>query len=355
MINRGNWQLIKAFLRYRQEVDQISRSSMRLEETWLRHLLEWADCKPFDKAPNIRPTFPEYVLTARQDGLEKPLSPIYVSKVIRAGYRFFDWVRKHKRGFSSITAAWLDTLKPTRMTIELKEHEAVTLEEILAIARAPVYSLRDRRIRAAAVFWFLSGIRIGAFVSMPVSAVDLDNLAVYQFPKLGVRTKNKKHATTYLLNIPELLEVVNDWDREVRRGNPGGLWFANLATETEDILSGSFRAGEHRHTRARKDLTDWLARVGLPYHSPHKFRHGHAVYAIKNANDIQALKAVSQNLMHANLSITDGVYGVLSEKDVKNQILSLGEKNTSENVQDLAEQVRALEVSISNLKKIMGV
>jgi len=71
-------------------------------------------------------------------------------------------------------------------------------------------------------------------------------------------------------------------------------------------------------------LKRWLSKVGLPYHSPHKFRHGHAVYALKNAKDVSALKAVSQNLMHQNLSITDGVYGILSEKDVRQQINAIG-------------------------------
>jgi hypothetical protein len=31
--------------------------------------------------------------------------------------------------------------------------------------------------------------------------------------------------------------------------------------------------------------------------------------------------------MHANLSITDGVYGILSDMDVKSQIQSLGKKS----------------------------
>jgi len=84
--------------------------------------------------------------------------------------------------------------------------------------------------------------------------------------------------------------------------------------------------GDTRDTRARKDFQAWIEKVGLPYHSPHKFRHGHAVYAIKNAKDIPALKAVSQNLMHANLSITDGVYGILSETDVREQIAALGQQ-----------------------------
>jgi hypothetical protein len=41
------------------------------------------------------------------------------------------------------------------------------------------------------------------------------------------------------------------------------------------------------------------------------------VYALKNAKDISALKAVSQNLMHENLTITDGIYGILSKTDVR--------------------------------------
>ena len=349
IINRGNWQLVKAFLLYRQEVDQISKSSLRLEETWLRHVLEWADSKLFEKAPKIRPTLPEYMLTARQDGTGKQLSPIYISKVVRAGYRLFLWLRVHKSGYGAITPAWLDTIKPPRMTIEPKEHEAVSLDEIHAIARAPVYSPRDRRIRAAAVFWFLSGIRIGAFVSMPVSAVDLENLAVFQFPKLGVRTKNQKHATTYLLNIPELLDVVKDWDREVRQNDIEAQWFANLSPETGEILPGTFEAGEHRDSRARKDLSDWLARVGLPYHSPHKFRHGHAVYGIKHAKDVQALKAVSQNLMHANLTVTDGIYAILSKEDVQARITSLGVQNNLTSFEQ-ADVISLIEQLLSALK-----
>ena len=73
-------------------------------------------------------------------------------------------------------------------------------------------------------------------------------------------------------------------------------------------------------------MQDWLKRVGLPYHSLHKFRHGNAVYSLKNARDISALKAVSQNLMHANLSITDGIYGIFSEEDIKAEIALLGKK-----------------------------
>ncbi|HEY9152905.1 MAG TPA: hypothetical protein VIN60_08475 [Anaerolineales bacterium] len=39
---------------------------------------------------------------------------------------------------------------------------------------------------------------------------------------------------------------------------------------------------------------------------------------------IATLKAVSQNLMHENLTIIDRVYGIPSESDVRKQIEELG-------------------------------
>ena len=85
-------------------------------------------------------------------------------------------------------------------------------------------------------------------------------------------------------------------------------------------------------------------KIGLLYHSPHKFRHGHAVLAIKLAKDVAALKAVGQNLMHSNLSITDGVYGILSNNDVKQQIKELAPPFTgldkNQTVEELINQAK---------------
>jgi hypothetical protein len=41
----------------------------------------------------------------------------------------------------------------------------------------------NSRIRAAAVIWFLSGTRIGAFVTLPLSAVEIETRIVKQWPK----------------------------------------------------------------------------------------------------------------------------------------------------------------------------
>jgi hypothetical protein len=97
---------------------------------------------------------------------------------------------------------------------------------------------------------------------------------------------------------------------------------------------------------------------GLPYHSPHKFRHGFAVYALKNTKDVPALKAVSQNLMHENLSVTDGIYGILSENDVRDRIATLGTTKDNEcelNSVLLADLLRKLlnQISLPYINNIL--
>jgi hypothetical protein len=70
------------------------------------------------------------------------------------------------------------------------------------------------------------------------------------------------------------------------------------------------RVGDNKYWIARKDLQDLLTRISLPYHSPHKFRHGSAVYELKQAKDIGELKAISQTLLHSYIKVTDGIYGI---------------------------------------------
>jgi hypothetical protein len=57
------------------------------------------------------------------------------------------------------------------------------------------------------------------------------------------------------------------------------------------------------------------------------------------AKDIQALKAVSQNLMHSNISITDGIYGVLSNIDVRKRIFELCQEMGSEEHNEIGELI----------------
>jgi site-specific recombinase XerD len=353
MINRDNWMLTKEYLQYRVDVDQLSEGSADLERYLLRYLLEWADDVPFKNAPSIRPTYPQHVLRGvRHDGKSKPFSQNYTRMLIKCARRFFRWLMTHRRGYRTLDT-YVDTLVVPRMPVEPRKHEIVTLDEIHAIATAPVGAVWERRIRAAAVFWFLSGIRVTAFATLPILAVDLSpsRLEVRQWPQLGVRTKFSKHATTYLLDIPELLDVVREWDAEVRAVVPAhGMWFAQLSPETGEIVPEARKPGKNRAIRVRTDLRKWMDGAGLPYHSPHKFRHGHAVYALKQAQDMADLKAVSQNLMHSDIKITDKIYSILSPTDVKERVTRLGNGHSQLSNGDTSALIAQIEDFLDLLK-----
>lgn len=346
MINRGNWRLTNKYLNYRFEVHQLSTSSVNLEERWLKHVLQWAEQTPFSKAPGIRPVLPTYLITARQDQSGIALSQAYTEKIIGCARRFFSWLNQHEVGFRKLNAAWLDTLRPPRHEGKSNKFVAVTLKEMLEIAAAPVENLEERRIRAAACFWFLSGIRIGAFVTLPISAVNLTNMSVNQWPELGVKTKYKKKAKTFLLDIPELFNIVVDWDNEIRALlSEDNYWFSKISSKNSQLDTSTLETGNHRDSRARKSLKSWLKNVGIKYHNPHSFRHGHAVYSIKQAINITDLKSISMNLMHESIQVTDKVYGVFSEQDVRNTIVNLGKFSNS-------KELASPEIIVS-LKKIL--
>ena len=93
MIQRENWLAVKKYLVYRLEVDQVSEKTVRLEKTWLRHLLLWADDNHFSQVPKIRPSFPQHIIQTRIDGSEERLSAVYIKKAINTAKHFLKWLK----------------------------------------------------------------------------------------------------------------------------------------------------------------------------------------------------------------------------------------------------------------------
>lgn len=349
MIDKNNWRMVRKFLEYRASIDLLSKGSLKIQDVHTRHLLEWAQENSFRQAPSIRPSFPQYLLSSRMDGTEGRLSAGYIKKTLATARMFFTWLADNEHGYKSIKQAWIKTLKIKRISDTPKNKEYVSLEEILEIASRPVRSVWERRTRAALVFLYLSGMRINAFVSLPIQAVDISNLCVYQYPSLGVRTKNEKAAKTFLLNIPELLQIIQAWDDEVRAALPSnGFWFAPLSPDTGLIDPHVVEVGEHRHAIARRNFKAWMIQENLPYHSPHKFRHGHIHYGLERSENIADFKAVSMNSMHSTMEVTDTFYSVLKDDEVKNRIGNLSKKS---NPNDEADLIKTLENLLSTLKK----
>jgi integrase len=331
MISRNNYQDIIDFLNFQGELKQNDASTVLGYWYRLVHLLKWADEKLFTKASTVRPAFPAYlekVKTPRGDRLGAS-GFTAICKTVRA---FYVWAKaEHPGRYRSVDQNWIVSIRPPRMRSEQAEihtRELFTLDEVISLATWPVSRLSQQRTQAAAAFLFLSGLRITAFTSLPISCVDLRNMRVYQLPEKGVLTKNRKAAVTSLLDIPELLVTVKAWDDLVRDKLDEDLcWYAHLNRMGDRFLEDPNRDAllNRKHDFA-DDLRELCELAGVEYKSAHKFRHGHAVYGLKHCETMEEFKSVSQNLMHANMGITDGIYGRLVEDDVHNTILGLSKK-----------------------------
>jgi integrase len=289
----------------------------------------------FSNAPAIRPVFATYLREAKSYGDGDTLSSETLRKIVNASKRFFVWGKmEHPSQFRPVSKAWIDTLVPPRLDDPPpKEHEFITLEEAICLATVEIDEddLALRRDRAGAAFAYLSGMRVGAFATLPIRAVDVQKREVRQWRSLGVKTKGRKSATTYLLAIPELLTVIEEWDAFVRTQlPPEAMWYPPTVHSWGQQTLSANPPGKNRGQAVTKRMRKLFARAGLEYKSPHKFRHGHAVYGLLHAHDMADYKAVSTNLMHRNLNVTDEIYAPLAQDEVRQRIAQLSQRSASD-------------------------
>jgi hypothetical protein len=114
MVERQNYLLIQAHLRYLQDIYQLSPASLDRYRFYLPHLILWADSRLFRDAHSFRPTFPAYV--ANLNGRSgSPLSQQTQKKIIDVSKRFFVWAKTNDpREFVRLPNDWIASLRVTR-------------------------------------------------------------------------------------------------------------------------------------------------------------------------------------------------------------------------------------------------
>ena len=166
--------------------------------------------------------------------------------------------------------------------------------------------------------------------------MNVEERTVRQWPSLGLRTKNDKTATTYLLEIPDLLTTVTSWGAFARaRMRSTAMWYPPVISHWGEQEVSAAPPRRHRNMNVARRIRGLFEAVGLSYKSPQKFRHGHAVYALQQARTMTDYKAVSMSLMHSDIRVTDSIYAPLASNEVKQRIDGLteggAEKGTAEN------------------------
>ena len=95
---------------------------------WLsfRHLLEWSDSTLLGNSIKIEPSFPVYLLSARKDGKDKPLTPVHLDKICTHARIFFTWAkREYPAQYKKIYPSWIDALRPTKASMANTELKSV--------------------------------------------------------------------------------------------------------------------------------------------------------------------------------------------------------------------------------------
>jgi integrase len=343
-VSRENYLLVQSFQKQLLSFGYAEKTHSRYA-SYLRHLLLWAGETPLFSAHTLKPDLFEYMDTGRQDGSGAALADQTRKKVVRVAHEFFIWLKnEHQKPARSMPMAWIHRIRSPRSRSRRSSHgqasqmaigatpsaaperDAVTEAEILTVARLtiPANEVTLLRDQAAACFLFASGIRAGAFCTLPVRAFDPKELTVAQLAELGVLTKNGKRAVTSLLPIPELIKVIQHWDHYVRSRLPvSAMWFTPFRGNWGQMQLTADPAGPSRQHQLPKALWRIYSHAGLPYRHPHAHRHGHAMFALQHARSLADYKAISQNLMHGDLFITDRTYAVFNSDDVHERIQGL--------------------------------
>ncbi len=342
MINRENYRVVKEYLSHLKDEKQLDDQTVRNKWIVCKILLEYADEKPLYNLQGKKPTLPEYLLTNKSERTGMLLSVSYQLKILESVRAFYTWARIYKREiWAKVSESWVENLRVRRSVVnsskEHKEHEFWKLEDVFKVARYEPKTLKEERMKAAICFLFLSGMRVTAFCSLPVDCVDIEGNKIEQKPSKGVITKNRKSATTALLPIPELLEVVKVWDKKIRNKN-SVYWFSpfevvcsNNGFEPAVISDNLLKSSEGRRSIFDSNLRELCHAANVPVLSAHKLRHGHIVYGMRNAKTPEELKVLSQNVMHANIGITDGIYGMLPDENIRRVISTFTQKEQQTN------------------------
>jgi len=207
-----------------------------------------------------------------------------------------------------------------------------------SINRSDEIGFRDSALIS---FLALSGIRVGALISLSMQCFDSAKLIIYQNPALGVKTKFSKPIITVLHNLDRnMIDIIRSWNKHLQKrgfSNTDPLFPAskvNLALndyffqKPEEVEPIYWRSSGPVNTIIRRRTTQ----AQLPYFSAHKFRHTLVAEMDKYITTPLELKAFSQSLGHSQTITTLQNYGNLSAEKLQETLLGI---NTSHSKQEM--------------------
>lgn len=338
MILRENYLDAQKYLEYHARIKQNTAGTLSVYDYQLRLVLRWCDDVPFPDFKKAKITLPEYLKAQKKFSGMSEETCSDICALFRDFLHFH--MSENRSRYGKLKESDVVTVRYITHMDSTKTARYYTLEEMGKIADYEPETLAEKRARASACFLYLSGMRISAFLSMPIECVNLQQKTVYQFPENGVVTKFGKKAITTLLPIKTLLDVVSEWDEflQTEKMPSGALWYAQIDRDGKRLEpycpeigshDEAYKSARHRGNKFRDYLKRLCLLCGIEYKNPHAFRHGHVHYGLSHAKTVEQIKAISQNVMHRSTAITDEVYSRMNYSGVSNAIANLDQSEVN--------------------------
>lgn len=361
--NVKNEKIKRRFFRFMKEAEGYSETTINSIEKaiWLyEDYTKHEDYGKFNSSKAIG--FKNSLLGRKHKG--KPVSSRTVYHYLRYLTKFFVWLSgqpgyKSKIQADNISYLSLDK-KKVREILSPKPVKFPTLEYVMELTKSfKINTEIDQRDRALIAFLLLSGMRHGAIISLPLGCFDRDNFEIKQDHGKGVNTKFGKSFNSTLFRFnDDLLNYVIDWAKYLEKRKlfnsanplfprnkieqiPGGLAFTSRDVEPE-FWRATNRLNEILKNRAKQ--------ADLEYYRPHSFRHAAVHLALKNCQNAEQIKAVSQNFGHEFIATTMTNYGNLDSFRVKEIIdnMEYAVQSDGENDQEILD--KAMKIIMRNKK-----
>ncbi len=355
--NVGNEKLKRNYFRWLREAKGYSESTVVAIE---RELSRWEEFNNHDDFGR----FSVSRVVAFKKHWEEPsgqasrLSPSSRYHCLQHLRSFFQWLSSQPGHRSKISVEAISYLSLDRKTVQAlnspKRPRCASLEYARQLAGSiEIATEIDQRDRALIGFLLLSGMRDKAIATLPLGCFDADTLEVQQDFAAGVDTKFGKSSVTTLLKFDfQLISWVVEWAKHLKEtklfDGKAPLFPRCKVVQSEGGFSFESKEVEPVFWRSAGSIVRILGeraeRAGLPYFNPHSFRHAHIQLALRYCRNAEQLKAVSQNVGHADVGTTLTTYGRLDQFRVSQVLtqLNLGESAGEEDDPEVQAAIQTI-------------
>ncbi|SIT08073.1 Site-specific recombinase XerD [Roseivivax lentus] len=185
----------------------------------------------------------------------------------------------------------------------------------------PSTTPREMRDKAVFALLCLTGIRVGALISLCIRHVDLDEKSVTQNPREVATKFGKRIDTFFAKGLPEAKAVLRNWiaylEDEALYGPDDPLFPATAIapnSNTGFTVEGFERRPWKSTEPVRKIVNAAFQAAKLDSFGPHAFRHMLARHAAQNCTAVAEIVATARNLGHSDVRTTLRSYGQISRE-----------------------------------------